>query len=287
MGNGVFGTVRPADIDIVNDVEIMYMFRPTRSADADGVRGYKPMDPSSCLVHSVNDDDSSVIAGLYELRLPLDTFNQKGFYSVYIRPKEVSTSIVDISVLAAYPDVRGVVFNIASEGLYGISDLTGYRIEYQNGDTRLIKSCNRCDPVAVNNGDGYPNVTRYSLVDTSSDYVFCTVSPSVAPSYKPNASPYIGTPGETVVIANTKFSPQLLEFEFTEHNADTISYMLEGDQVRDRDHGIITTYNDDKEIYHQADYYTVKSRLGEPLYDVKRSRESIDNSQAYDNVIDE
>ena len=287
MGNGVFGTVRPADIDIVSDVEVMYMYRPTRSTDEDGVRGYRPMDPSSCLAHSINDEDATKIAGLYELRLPLDIFNKKGFYSVYIRPREVHVPIVDVSVLAAYPDVRGVVINMESEGLYGISDLTGYRIEYQNGDTRLIKSCNRCEPVAVNNGDGYPNVTRYSLVDTSSDYVFCTVSPSVAPSYKPNASPYIGTPGEEVVIANTKFSSQLVEFEFTEHNADTISYMLEGDQVRDRDHGIITTYNDEKEIYHQADYYTVKSRLGEPLYDVKRSRESIDNSQAYDNVIDE
>ena len=93
MGNGVFGTVRPADIDIVSDVEVMYMYRPTRSADEDGVRGYRPMDPSSCLVHSINDEDTTKIAGLYELRLPLDIFNRKGFYSVYIRIRGQHTDV--------------------------------------------------------------------------------------------------------------------------------------------------------------------------------------------------
>jgi hypothetical protein len=61
--------------------------------------------------------------------------------------------------------------------------------------------------------------------------------------------------------------------------------MIEGDQVRDRDNAIITTYNDDREIYKQQDYYTVKNKLGVPLYDVKQNRENIDGSQAYDNVI--
>ena len=73
--------------------------------------------------------------------------------------------------------------------------------------------------------------------------------------------------------------------KMVDHDADTISYMIEGDQVRDRDNAIITTYNDQHEIYHQYDYYTVKSKLGEPLYDVKKTRENIDGSQGYDNIM--
>ena len=38
-----------------------------------------------------------------------EKFNKKGFYTIYIRPKEISHTITDVSVLAAYPDVRGIV----------------------------------------------------------------------------------------------------------------------------------------------------------------------------------
>jgi len=165
--------------------------------------------------------------------------------------------------------------------------LTGYRIEFEDGTSRLIKSCNRCEPVSVNIGDGYPTVTRYNLVDTSSSYVFCTVSPSSAPSFKPNATPYIGTPTEEIKVINTKFAPQLIEIEMVEHDIETLTYSVEGDQVRDRDNGILTTYNDEKEIYKQFDFYTVKSKLGKELYDVKRERVLIDNTQTYDNVVKE
>lgn len=285
MSNGLFGTIRPANIDISNDVEILYFYRPTRGTSSDDFEGYKPLNPTDCLVYCVTNDTHDRINGVYDLRLPIDEFNKKGFYNVYVRPKIVTTTIIDVSVLASYPDVRGIVLNI--NALNGISDLTGYRIEFDDGTSRLIKSCNRCEPISVNVGDGYPTVTRYNLVDTSSSYVFCTVSPSSAPSYKPNAAPYIGTPTEQIKIINTKFSPQLIEVEIVEHDIETLTYSVEGDQVRDRDNGILTTYNDEKEIYKQFDFYTVKSKLGTELYDVKRERELIDNSQTYDNVIKE
>jgi hypothetical protein len=70
------------------------------------------------------------------------------------------------------------------------------------------------------------------------------------------------------------------------HDIETLSYMLEGDQVTDRDNAIITTYNDKHEIYHQSDYYVLKDKLGEPLYNVKKRRENIDMNQNYDNIID-
>jgi hypothetical protein len=291
MSNGVFGTVRPAKLnrnDIGNDVEILYYYTPTRGGTSDSFNGYKRLNASECLVPAVeHEDDSLIINGLYKLRLPIDKFNKKGIYYVYIRPKEYKTTIIDVSVLAAYPDVKGVVLDTGSNDLSGVgSDLVGYRMELSDGTTRLIKSCNRCEPVIVNTGDGYPKATRYNLTDNSSSYVFCTVSPSAAPTFKPNAKPNIGSPMEEVKIVNTLFTPQLYTIELVSHDIETLSYMLEGDQVTDRDNAIITTYNDNHEIYHQSDYYVLKDKLGQPLYNVKRKRKNIDINQSYDNIIE-
>ena len=78
----------------------------------------------------------------------------------------------------------------------------------------------------------------------------------------------------------------MMEIEMVTHDMDTLSYMLEGDQVNDRDNAIITTYNDNKEIYHQADYYTLKDKLGNPIYNIKKKRDIIDVEQEYDNIIE-
>jgi hypothetical protein len=288
MSSGVFGTVRPAKISPYRDAEIFYHYTPSMGETSSNFNGYKKLNAGECLV-SVNENNTNndVINGLFKLKLPIDIFNKKGVYSIYIRPKECKTKIVDVSVLAAYPEVKGVVFNIKDVGLRDIgSDLVGYRIEFDDGTTRLIKSCNRCEPVVVNTGDGYPKSTRYNLTDTSSDYVFCTVSPSSAPTFRPNAKPYIGEPGVEVKIVNTFFTPQLYTVEMVTHDFDTLSYMLEGDQTNDRDNAIITTYNDKNEIYHQSDYYVLKDKLGKPLYNVRKRRKSIDTKQNYDNIIE-
>lgn len=289
--SGVYGTIRPANISVTDDVEIFYHYRPTRSTESDDFTNFQELD-SSCLVETNADTSNGgtiPLLGVYSLRLPLDKFNLKGFYTIYIRPKEITTTITDVSVLAAYPSTKGVVFNSST---LGISDLTGYRIDYydDNGNrtdmTRLITSSNLCEPVLVTISDSYPKATRYRLTDaTSSKLLFCTVTPSSSASFRPNANPYIGTAGATVSISNTKFNPLLLEIEMVEHDNETLTYAIEGDQVRDRDAAIITTYNDEKDIYLQQDYFTVKDTLGTALRDVKRKRTNIDNSQDYDNVV--
>ena len=288
MSSGVFGTVRPAKLNPSRDVEIFYYYAPSRGETSHAFNGYKRLDASECLVPSnVDGEENTVINGLFRLKLPLNQFSEKGIYTLYIRPKECKTKIVDVSVLAAYPDVKGVVLNINDEGLAGLdSNLVGYRLEFNDGTTRLIKSCNRCEPVIVNTGDGYPKSTRYNLTDSSSNYVFCTVSPSSSPTFKPNAKPYIGEPGVEVKVINTFFTPQLYTIEMVTHDFDTLSYMLEADQTNDRDNAIITTYNDKHEIYHQSDYYVLKDKLGKPMYNVRRKRENIDINQSYDNIID-
>ena len=285
---GLYGTMRPSNVDINNDVEMFYYYRPTRGTDDENFsQGFKSLDVSN-LVNSKSSNKN--IIGLFELRLPLDIFNRKGFYTVYIRPKENDVYITDVSVLAAYPDIKGVVFNLSD--FPGVTDLTGYRIDYYDDNnemtdvSRLITSCNRCEPVLVTISDTYPKATRYRLTDSSSNLVFCTVTPSTASSFKPDVAPFIGVPGGHVVVSNTKFDPKMIEIEMVEHDADTLTYMVEGDQVRNRDNAIITTFNDEHEIYKQQDYYTVKDEFGKPLYDVKRNREYIDPTQSYDNTID-
>ena len=288
MSSGVFGIVCVVNLNVCCDVVIFYYYAQSSGETSNAFNGYKRLDASECLVPSnVDGEENTVINGLFRLKLPLNQFSEKGIYTLYIRPKECKTKIVDVSVLAAYPDVKGVVLNINDEGLAGLdSNLVGYRLEFDDGTTRLIKSCNRCEPVIVNTGDGYPKSTRYNLTDSSSNYVFCTVSPSSSPTFKPNAKPYIGEPGVEVKVINTFFTPQLYTIEMVTHDFDTLSYMLEGDQTNDRDNAIITTYNDKHEIYHQSDYYVLKDKLGKPIYNVRRKRENIDINQSYDNIID-
>ena len=49
--------------------------------------------------------------------------------------------------------------------------------------------------------------------------------------------------------------------------------MLEGSQLRDLDNGIVTTYNDDNEIYHQSEHYTLKDDYTSiPLFEVKKNK---------------
>ena len=70
-----------------------------------------------------------------------------------------------------------------------------------------------------------------------------------------------------------------------EHDEETLSVMLEGNQIRDLDHGLITTYNFDNEIYRQHEYYTIKEDTGRNLYDVKvERRNNIDTSQDFNEI---
>lgn len=301
---GVYGTVRPANINVDNDVEIFYHFRPSRSTDDDNFsEGFKKGD-ASWLVEATREVDSktvdNLLLGVYNLRLPLDIFSKRGFYSVYIRPKEIFTTIADVNVLASYPDTKGVVFDLNDltdngqtlGGELGGDDLTGFRIDYldDNGNrtniTRLITYSNRCQPVSVTTSDSYNKGMKYIITDTGSNLLFCTVTPSASNSFNPNVTPFIGSPGKKVILSNTKFNPILIEIEMVEHDADTLTYMIEGDQARNRDKAIITTYNEYGEIYKQQDYYTVKDSMGNALYDIKRNRENIDSAESYDNVID-
>ena len=290
--SGLYGTIRSAKIDPIKDAEMFYFYRPNRSTTAEDFTKFKPLDASN-LVPSEAEGMGDVLAGMFNLRLPLDIFNDTGIYTVYIRPKEYMTNLQDVSVLADYPDIRGVVINKDAVG--GVTDLTGYRVEYFDATSGkrtdrafIITSCNFCKPIWVSVTDSVNVPKRYQYTDSSANLLFCTLTPCSYGNYSPNVAPNIGTgvpEKDLVAVINTKFSPVMIEIEMVEHDAETITTMLEGDTIMDHDKAIMTHYNENKEIYQQYDFYEQKNSLGEPLYSVKRKRENIDSSEDYDNIV--
>ena len=301
--NGIYGTNVGAMVNS-SDVEIFYSYSPTRNYDDVNNSNFKQME-STLLTNSIIDDDDAslrydnIIEGLYNLKLPLEYFNQKGYYTVYIKPKEYKAVIQDVGVLSAYPDVKGIVIDIESSEselrsiLKENNALVGYRIIYYNNDGtrenhyRIVTSNNKCEPVVQNLSDVNQKAVRYRYNDNST-LSFITVTPSVATTYKPNATPYIGSATQKIGIVNTKFEPVLIEIEMVDHDIDTVSTMLEGSQLRDLDNGLVTTFNSNNEIYMQHEHYTLKDEYtGKPVYEVKKNKEnSIDFSQTIEDKLD-
>ena len=287
--NGAYGT-RIASRITPNDVEIFYSYSPTRNSDDVNKASFTKL-PSTLLMDAKSGDD--ILEGLKNLKLPLQYFNKKGFYSVYIRPKEVRAVINHISTLTSYPDERGIV--IDTNKVEGLDNelktnnmLVGYRIVYLKTDGsgerenyyRIVTSNNKCEPVEQSLPNVNQNATRYRF-NESSNLTFITVTPSVAPSFKPNAEPYIGKTGQEIIFINTKFEPILLDIEMVDKDIENISTMLEGSQLRSLDNGLVTTFNENNEIYHQSEHYSLKDKYtGEPIFEVKKNKtDSIDFGQ--------
>jgi hypothetical protein len=297
---GSYGLNVPIQIknsDIDNLVDISFCYHETRSYDSLSDAKFKRL-PSSVLTlanrDETADDVDRFVEGMYNLQLPLSEFNKKGFYTVYIKPKEVKTRIMDVGSLTAFPDVRGIVLDsseiennsLVKEKLLKNNELVGYRIIYldDNGGRqdyyRIITSNNKCEPVVQAPSSSSDKSYTYRYEDSSS-ISFLTLTPSAAPMFKDNQSPYIGKVGQNILLVNTLFEPIMIDIEMTTHDADTISTMLEGSQLRDLDNGLITTFNDKNEIYHQKEVYTLKDQYsGKPVYEVaKEKKNSIDFSE--------
>lgn len=293
MSQGVYGTKIPAKINS-NDIDIYYNYRAHRSDDDTISTKFKKLNGDLLMQSTLETKGAydDVLEGMYNLKLPLQYFNQKGYYSVYIKPKEHAAVISDVGVLVTYPDVKGLVIdsNTLPSDFQNIlrtnNGLVGYRVIYFDdyGNRlpycRIVTSNNKCEAVIQNLSETNQNSVRYRYNDNSS-LVFLTLTPSIAPSYKSNADPFIGNKTQRIAFVNTKFEPIMLDIEMVKHNADTISYMLEGSQLRDLDSGLVTTFNENNEIYAQSEHYSLKdSYTQEPIYEVKRNKKnSIDFTQ--------
>lgn len=299
MSQGVYGTTIPTRVTS-DDVDIYYAYHETRNSDSVESAVFTKL-PSSILSEVIydggNTDADNVLEGLYNLKLPLSYFNRKGFYTVYIKPKEIPAVISDVSTLSAYPNVRGIVFDQNSvenaslkSKLRTNNELVGYRIIYvnDNGERdnffRLITSNNRCEPIVQSSSDSSNRSYTYRY-NESSTMTFVTVTPSSAPSFKSNILPYIGKPTQRVYLVNTLFEPIMLDIEMTDHDLDTMAYMLEGSQLRDLDNGLVTTFDENNQIYHQSEHYTLKDN-GVPVFEVKKNKVgSIDFTQTIEDKL--
>lgn len=302
MATGTYGIVRPADIT-PEDVQIFYHFTPSR--DSQGNTELKELPANEVLVR-VNKTPTADITlpeafgGLYTLKLPTSDFGVKGIYTIIIKPIEIRTKIVDAGVLSAYPDIKGIVFDLSTiptnfQPKFENDGLVGYRIEYLDvtgvADNakipnffRVITSNNRAEPVNQNLTNSNQKAIRYRFNDNST-LTFCTVSPASASNVKPNVLPFIGQPDQTVILTNTFFDPIMIEVEIVDHDIETLAFALFGNQSKSVEDGIYTIYNFTNQIYKQYNLYEVKDQFtGKPLFEVREERNSIDFSKNFNNI---
>ena len=297
MATGNYGTIRPADVS-VEDVEIWYSFTPSRElvSDVDLIS----LNPSEILIPAKSPNNSSeILGGLYTLKLPTSVFGTKGYYSIIIRPKQIRTTIQNCGVLIDNQDVKGISFNYDGidqdlQSRFENGNLVGYRIEYLKEQTgsgqdkiqnlfRIITSNNRALLLPQAQGNSSASIA-YTFNDNATS-VFCTLTPSSAPSIKPNAVPFIGNPGQNVIITNTFFNPVMIEIEMVEYDDESLAYALYSNQTKSLEDGIYTIYNFGNQIYKQYNLYEVKDQFsGKPLYEVREEKFTIDPTKDFDDI---
>jgi hypothetical protein len=200
-------------------------------------------------------------------------------------------------VLSALPNVKGLVIDLNNvpveyRNKFVNQGLVGFRIEYLNSDGtkipnffRLITSSFFCEPVVQNLTNTSQKAIRYRYTDNNTNLIFCTLSPSSAPTNKPNAVPFIGQPDQDILISNTYFNPITLDIEVAEHDFSTIAIALYGNQTKSIDDGIYTMYDTNNNIYRQYNLYEIRDQFNELLYEVRQDRGSnIDYSKNFSNI---
>jgi hypothetical protein len=302
MSTGIYGINRPADVT-PDDVEIFYTFSPSRDKQSGALT--KISNPNDVLIKINNPNRTNsgtnsfeMFSGMYTLKLPVSIFSNKGIYTIIIKPIEIRTSIVDVGVLSAFPNINGLLFDLSKiptnlANRFENNGLIGYRIEYLtnsgidskvNNVFKVITSNNRAEAVNQNLTNTNQKAIRYRFNDNST-LVFCTVTPNSSSNVKPNTFPFIGQPNQQVIITNTFFNPIMIEVEMVEHDVQTLAYGLFGNQTKSIDDGIYTIYDTNNNIYKQYDLYEIKDKFtGMPLFEVREQRNNIDFTKNFSTV---
>lgn len=293
--SGIFGIKRSADVAI-SDIEVLMHYSSSRSSIGNST--FTKLNTEDVILPNMNPNGESVeiLAGLYTLKLPTEIFASKGFYTILIRPVEIRTKIIDVGVLSAQSDTKGIVFDIAEvdssfTNKFQNNGLVGYRIEYLdptgakiNNLFRIITSNNKAEPVNQNLTNTNQKAIRYRFNDSAS-LVFSTLTPSSSNSVKPNVIPFIGEPNQKVILTHTHFNPVMLEIEMVEHDIETLAYGIFGPQTKSLEDGVYTIYNFNNQIYKQYNLYEIKEEFnGKPLFEVREPRVSIDFTKEFRDI---
>jgi len=298
MAIGTYGIVRPSDVNL-NDISIYYNYTPNRETSNNAIF---TLNPNDILSYNYLPDDEQIVGnenlleGLYNLQLPASIFNALGIYTIYIKPLVTPTVIVDCSVLSSLPSVKGIVLDINTlpETMRANNALQGYRVEYITDDgaklrnvVRYVATANKVVPISENVGNTSQRAIRYRF-DDAGTLLFLQLTPSSSSDVKPNVLPFIGTPGQTILLSNTFFTPLVMELELVQNTIDSLANILAGEQVKDVQKGILTYYDENRVITHQFNLFEIKDNVTDvPLYEVKEIRTNIDETQNFNDVIDE
>jgi len=301
MALGTYGINRPADVS-PEDVEILLHYTPSRDVTNNFV--LKKLNAANILTpyfHNANTGGNAnveILGGLYNLKLPATEFTNLGIYTLYIRPAEIRTTILDCGILSSVPNVKGIVIDINQvpaqyRNKFVNQGLVGFRIEYLNGDGtkipnfyRLVTSSFFCEPVVTNQTNTSQKAIRYRYVNGTSDLIFCTLSPSSSPTNKPDVIPFIGQPNQNIIVTNTFFNPITIDIQMAEHDIDTLAIALYGNQTKSIEDGIYTLYDSSGNIYKQYNLFEIRDNFNELLYEVRQDRgTNIDFSKNFTNVI--
>jgi hypothetical protein len=300
MAIGTYGTIRPSDVS-PEDVEIILNYTPSRDVTDNFV--LKKLNALNILKPYFNNADTGgnsnieILGGLYNLKLPADEFNKIGIYTLYVRPAQIRTSIIDCGVLSALPNVKGIVINMDNvpsefKNKFVAQGLVGFRVEYLNDDGtkipnffRVVTSNFFCEPVLQNLTNTAQKAIRYRYVDGITNLIFCTLTPSSAPTNKPNATPFIGQPNQNIILTNTFFNPITIDVEIVEHDISTLALALYGNQTKSMQDGIYTIYDSNNNIYKQYNLFEIRDQFNSLLYEVREDRgNNIDYSKNFTNI---
>ena len=307
MAVGSYGIVRPADVS-PDDVEILYHYAADRVATTDvTLKKLTSNEVLTPVFHNVNTskdggtykaiENVEVLGGLYNLKINATDFTELGIYTLYIRPKQIRTTVMDCGILASLPSVRGVVIDLsnvipADRNKFTPQGLVGYRIEYINPNDnkklpnfyKIVTSSFYCTPVTANLNTTTQKSVRYQYSEGATNFMFLTVTPSSAPSNKPNTVPFIGSPGQKIILSNTFFNPTTIQIDMVEHDASTLANALYGNQTKAVTPGIYTIYDKDNNIYRQYNLFEIKDDINETLYEVRENRTDIDETLNFDTI---
>jgi len=297
MATGNFGITRAADVSI-NDIEMYYNYTQDRYTLNSVMYPLTASDVLEYCYLPENDDNAvgseNILEGLYNLILPASVFNQIGIYTLYIRPKRLTNTIIDCSVLSALPTIKGIVLdlNTLPEELQTNNAMQGYKIEYLNSDgsklrnvVRYVVTSNKVSITSENVGNTSQKVQRYRF-DDAGTLMFLQLTPSSSSDVKPNSTPFIGTIGQTIIFSNTFFSPLTVEVDLVENTIETLANYVAGEQIKDVQNGILTYYDKNRNILKQFNLYEIKDDVTDvPLFEVKEKRDTIDEAQSFNDVI--
>ena len=300
MAIGAYGTIRPSDVS-PEDVQIIMNYTPSR--DVTDTFILTELDAQTLLKPYFNNTETGgnagveILGGLYNLTLPAEQFNALGIYTLYLRPAQIRTKITDCGVLSALPNVKGIVIDITNvpvqfQNKFVPQGLVGFRIEYLNADGskipnffRVVTSSFFCEPVVTNEINTTQKSIRYRYVDGNSNLIFLTLSPSSSPTNKPNATPFIGQPDQSIIISNTFFNPVTLEIDMVEYDISSLAIALYGNQTKSIDDGIYTIYDTENNIYRQYNLYEIRDQFNALIYEVRQNRgNNIDFSKNFTTI---